>query len=81
MTSASEVPTKVLIVDDERALAAVIASYLTRAGHQVVQAHTGPDAVTWRVEDPDVIILDLGLPGLDGIEVCREIEPSRTATS
>ena len=74
MTSASEVPTKVLIVDDERALAAVIASYLTRAGHQVVQAHNGPDAVTLaRVEDPDVIILDLGLPGLDGIEVCREI--------
>ena len=75
MTSEGTTPTtKVLVVDDERALAGVIASYLTRAGHQVVQAHTGPDAVTrTKAEDPDVIVLDLGLPGLDGIEVCRQV--------
>ena len=70
MNSEGAQPTKVLVVDDERALAAVIASYLTRAGHHVTQAHTGPDAVAQaRAEDPDVIVLDLGLPGLDGIEV------------
>ena len=74
MNSEGALPTKVLVVDDERALAAVMASYLTRAGHEVTQAHTGPDAVTHaKVDDPDVILLDLGLPGLDGIEVCRQI--------
>ncbi len=74
MKSEGSAPTKVLVVDDERALAAVIASYLTKAGHHVGQAHTGPDAVTQaRAEDPDVIVLDLGLPGLDGLEVCRQI--------
>ncbi len=74
MNTEGALPTRVLVVDDERALAAVIASYLTRAGHQVTQAHTGPDAVAQaKAEDPDVIVLDLGLPGLDGIEVCRQI--------
>jgi len=66
--------TRVLVVDDERALASVIASYLTRAGHTVTLAHTGTDAVARaRDDDPDVIILDLGLPELDGIEACRRI--------
>lgn len=65
---------RVLVVDDERALASVIASYLTRAGFEVALAHTGPDAVSCTRElDPDVVVLDLGLPGLDGIEVCRTI--------
>ena len=74
MKTEGSAPTKVLVVDDERALAAVIASYLTKAGHHVSQAHTGTDAVIQaKVVDPDVIVLDLGLPELDGIEVCRQI--------
>ncbi|MFP5415509.1 MAG: response regulator transcription factor [Actinomycetes bacterium] len=74
MKSDGSAPTKVLVVDDERALAAVVASYLSRAGHHVIQAHTGTDAVTRaKAEDPDVIVLDLGLPELDGIEVCRQV--------
>ena len=65
---------RVLVVDDERALAQMVASYLSRAGYTVSEAHTGPDAVTMaRQLDPDVIVLDLGLPGLDGIEVCRQV--------
>lgn len=65
---------RVLVVDDERALAGVIGSYLVRAGFEVSQAYTGPDAVAAaQAEEPDVIVLDLGLPGLDGIEVCRQI--------
>ena len=74
MKTEGSAPTKVLVVDDERALAAVIASYLSKAGHHVSQAYTGTDAVIQaRAVDPDVIVLDLGLPGLDGIEVCRQI--------
>ena len=74
MTDAQATANRVLVVDDERALAGVIASYLAKAGFEVTQAYTGPDAVTTaRDDDPDVIVLDLGLPGLDGIEVCRQI--------
>ncbi|MCW5952826.1 MAG: response regulator transcription factor [Propionibacteriaceae bacterium] len=65
---------RILVVEDEKALANVIASYLQRAGYDVTQEHTGPDAVTTaRALDPDVIVLDLGLPALDGIEVCRQV--------
>jgi DNA-binding response OmpR family regulator len=63
-----------LVVDDERALAGMVATYLSRAGLRTDQAHTGPDAVSKaRADDPDVVILDLGLPGMDGVEVCRVI--------
>lgn len=65
---------RVLVVDDEKALAGMVASYLVRAGYDVAQAHTGPAALeAARAGAPDVVVLDLGLPGLDGIEVCREI--------
>ncbi|GAA3880694.1 response regulator transcription factor [Tessaracoccus defluvii] len=63
-----------LVVDDERPLAGIVASYLNKAGFDTSLAYTGPDGVRSAQElDPDVIILDLGLPGIDGIEVCRQI--------
>lgn len=65
---------RVLVVDDEKPLARMVATYLERAGYEVTTTHTGPDAVqAARMHDPDVIVLDLGLPGLDGIEVCRRV--------
>lgn len=74
MRTSSEPETTVLVVDDEMALAGIVASYLARAGHRVLLAHTGPEAVAEaQAADPDVIILDLGLPGLDGLEVCRQV--------
>ncbi|MEB2529080.1 DNA-binding response regulator [Kocuria rosea] len=67
-------PERVLVVDDEKPLAQMVATYLTRAGYAVDLAHTGPEAVeTARGQAPDVVVLDLGLPGMDGIEVCRRI--------
>jgi len=66
-----------LVIDDERPLAGIVASYLSRAGFDTSLAFTGPDGVRSAKElDPDVIILDLGLPGIDGIEVCRQIRLS-----
>ena len=54
MTDAQATANRVLVVDDERALAGVIASYLAKAGFEVTQAYTGPDAVTTaRDDDPD----------------------------
>lgn len=63
---------RVLVVDDERPLAEVVSGYLERDGFEVTQAYDGQDAVDLaRSVDPDVVVLDLGLPRLDGIEVCR----------
>lgn len=66
--------TRVLVVDDEQSLAKVVASYLERDGHEVACMFDGPAALeAARREPPDVVVLDLGLPGLDGIEVCRQL--------
>lgn len=65
---------RILVVDDERPLAQMVTSYLDRAGFDTAQAHTGLQAVELaRSFNPHVVILDLGLPELDGLEVCRRI--------
>jgi DNA-binding response OmpR family regulator len=65
---------RVLVVDDEVALAGVIASYFVREGFAVETAFEGNAAIECaRLNPPDLIVLDLMLPGLDGIEVCKEI--------
>ncbi len=67
-------PLRVLVVDDEAALARVVASYLEREGFAVELAHDGPSAVaTARDWQPDLVVLDVMLPGFDGVEVCRQI--------
>lgn len=64
----------VLVVDDEIPLTGVVGSYLGREGFKMAVAHTGPDAVDRaRALSPDLIILDVMLPGFDGIEVCRRV--------
>jgi DNA-binding response OmpR family regulator len=65
---------RVLVVDDEAALAGVVANYLRRENFEVRLAHDGNGALTTARElDPDVVVLDIGLPGLDGVEVCRQL--------
>lgn len=65
---------RALVVEDEVAMAALVGSYLEREGYEVTLSHDGVEAVrTAREVDPDVVVLDLGLPGRDGIEVCREL--------
>lgn len=65
---------RVLVVDDEIAMAGVVASYLQREGFEVALAHNGPDAVALAQSfDPAVIVLDIMLPGFDGLEVCRQV--------
>jgi DNA-binding response OmpR family regulator len=67
-------PVKVLIVDDEKPFAGIVGSYFTRDGYAVTLAHDGPSAVrAARDVDPDLIVLDLMLPGFDGVEVCRRL--------
>jgi DNA-binding response OmpR family regulator len=65
---------RVLIVDDEQALARLVATYLEREGFDVTTAFDGLSGLAAAREvDPDVLILDLGLPGLDGLDVCRQV--------
>jgi two-component system KDP operon response regulator KdpE len=66
--------TKVLIVDDDPSLAKALRIGLTARGDEVVSASTGNDAITQvALQVPDLVILDLGLPDMDGLEVCRRI--------
>ncbi len=68
------VPLRALVVEDESALADLVAGYLVKDGYEVEVAHDGEDAVERaRTLDPDVVVLDIGLPGIDGIEVCRRL--------
>lgn len=65
---------RAVVVDDEQALAGLIGSYLERDGFDVTLCHHGGAAIdVLRDVDPDVVILDLGLPGIDGVEVCRQL--------
>lgn len=65
---------KALIVDDDLSLADVLAFTMRRAGYEVLLAHDGLTALErWREARPDLIILDLNLPKLDGLKVCRQV--------
>jgi DNA-binding response OmpR family regulator len=67
-------PVTVLVVDDERPLVQLITSYLEREGFRVLQAFDGATALEIaRAEAPDLLVLDLMLPGIDGLEVCRRL--------
>ena len=65
---------KILIVDDETNICELLRMYLEKGGYETVIAHDGQAALTkFRVENPDLVLLDIMLPGLDGWQVCREI--------
>jgi two-component system, OmpR family, phosphate regulon response regulator PhoB len=65
---------RILVVDDEPDITALVAYHLARSGYRVSTATTGPDALrAARDERPDVVVLDLMLPGVSGYEVLREL--------
>jgi DNA-binding response OmpR family regulator len=67
-------PARILVVDDEPPIVELVGGYLEREGWEVVRAFDGPAALdAVRAADPDVVVLDVMLPGLDGIEVCRQL--------
>jgi two-component system alkaline phosphatase synthesis response regulator PhoP len=65
---------QILVVDDEPRIAEICRDYLERAGFKVMLAGNGADAVTLaRTKQPDLIVLDLGLPKMDGLDVTRAL--------
>ncbi|WP_276356493.1 response regulator YycF [Cohnella caldifontis] len=72
-------PGKILVVDDERPIADILKFNLEKEGYEVVCAFDGNEAVRLAFEaDPDLILLDLMLPGKDGMDVCREVRSKRS---
>ncbi|MFO7698270.1 MAG: response regulator transcription factor [Anaerolineae bacterium] len=68
---------KILVVDDEPEIVRVLRGYLEQANYTVLSATSGPEALRRaRTESPDLILLDVMLPGMDGIDVCRTLRQS-----
>ena len=69
---------KVLVVDDEPNIREVVSLYLRRDGHAVVSAGDGDEALRlYQQTQPDLVVLDLMLPGLSSLEVCRRLQASQ----
>jgi DNA-binding response OmpR family regulator len=69
---------RILVVEDERTIAESVAARLRAEGFLVDLAHDGPSAVARaRLAQPDLVVLDVMLPGFDGLEVCRRIQAER----
>jgi DNA-binding response OmpR family regulator len=69
---------QVLVVDDDATLAEVVVGYLARAGHTGTHVADGPAALAaLHTRPPDLMVLDLMLPGIDGLEICRQVRATR----
>jgi DNA-binding response OmpR family regulator len=72
--SNSDLPGRIVVVDDDPTVADVVGRYLVRDGHTVECVHDGHEALRRIAEQqPDLVVLDLMLPGIDGLEVCRRL--------
>jgi DNA-binding response OmpR family regulator len=65
---------KILIVDDEKEIAKGLGINLTREGFEVIQAFDGKEGLNLAIkESPDLILMDVGMPGMNGFDICREL--------
>jgi DNA-binding response OmpR family regulator len=77
-SSATSTPRRVLVVEDDPVINQAVADRLAAEGYDVVRAWDGPGAVTaYGEHSPDLVVLDVMLPGFDGHEVCRRIQSDR----
>jgi len=73
-TGTSEESLKILVVDDEPAMVGALGALLGQAGHRIVAAYDGEEALRrFHEDEPDLVLLDLAMPGLDGATVCQRI--------
>lgn len=67
----------ILVVDDDPTVREVVVAYLRQAGHETMEAPDGPNALVAAQAKPDLVVLDVMLPGFDGFEVCRRLRSDR----
>ena len=67
----------ILVVDDDPTVREVVVAYLRQAGHKTLEAPDGPNAIVAARAMPDLVVLDVMLPGFDGLEVCRRLRADR----
>jgi DNA-binding response OmpR family regulator len=66
---------KILVVDDERDVRGLLSDFLTEEGYRVILATNGAEAIGLaELENPEVILLDINMPGINGIEVCKKLK-------
>lgn len=71
---------RILVVDDEPQIRRVLRSTLSTHGYEIAEAKTGEEALEWmRKEPPDLVLLDMNMPGMGGVEACREIRRASDA--
>jgi two-component system KDP operon response regulator KdpE len=69
-----DAPLRILVVDDEPAMVGAVAALVGSAGHRVSAAYDGPEGLRRHEADqPDLVLLDLAMPGMDGVAVCLEL--------
>ena len=74
MTTPAISPGRILVVDDQSANVRVVSTLLARHGYEVIAAYSGTEALQcYREQRPDLILLDIQLPGIDGYEVLRRL--------
>jgi len=70
----------ILVVDDEPQIRRVLRATLSTHGYEIAEAKTGEEALEWmRKELPDLVLLDMNMPGMGGVEACREIRRASDA--
>lgn len=67
---------KILLVDDEKGVVAMMKNYFEMSGYQVLTACNGGEALKQAAHQPDIILLDINMPGMDGLTVCQRIRES-----
>jgi CheY-like chemotaxis protein len=72
---------RVLVVEDTEPVRALISLMLRRRGYEVVAVDSGPAALSQAQDDFDVVVMDVGLPGLNGLEVCRRLRAEPATAS
>lgn len=73
-------PASILVVDDEPQIRRVLRTTLSTHGYEIAEAKTGEEALEWlRKQPPDLVLLDMNMPGMGGVEACREIRRASDA--
>ena len=73
-------PASILVVDDEPQIRRVLRTTLSTHGYEIAEAKTGEEAMEWlRKHPPDLVLLDMNMPGMGGVEACREIRRASDA--